>query len=212
MKIQLNEVGKRYKYTWILHELSLTLASRSNYAVTGPNGSGKSTFLKLLSGYLSPSKGQIDYFDDQNNEVTGDQIYQSISFAAPYIDLIEAFTLQESLSFHQQFKAFLPGWSPQKIIDFLALPIKSNQPIKHYSSGMMQRLKLAMASFSKTPILLLDEPTTNLDQQGVEWYLELIDLTKRDRLLVVASNVEEDYAFCDEKIHILDYKIVKKQG
>jgi len=81
-----------------------------------------------------------------------------------------------------------------------------HKAIKNFSSGMKQRVKLALAFCSDTQILLLDEPTSNLDQQGVEWYLSLIEQCSSNRLVIVCSNQEQEYGFCDERINVEDYK------
>lgn len=205
MRIELEQVAKRFRREWILRKVDLTIEAGKSYAIAGPNGSGKSTLLRLLSGHLTPSKGKIRYFSNRQ-AIDLDQVYRYLSFAAPYIELIEELTLTEALRFHRQFQPFLPGIEDQAIIDRLALPGAASKPIRHFSSGMKQRLKLALAICSDTALLLLDEPTTNLDQQGIDWYLGLIDTFKIDRTIVVASNVEVDFGFCTERVNILEYK------
>ena len=81
-----------------------------------------------------------------------------------------------------------------------------HQEIRFFSSGMKQRLKLVLAICTDTPILLLDEPTTNLDEQGANWYHKLIQEFAMDRLVIVASNIEADYTFCKQYLNVLDYK------
>ena len=206
MKIQLNNVGKRFRYEWIIQGINLSLLCPGTYAVTGPNGSGKSTLLKLISGYLSPSSGKLLYTDEQGKDISRDQIYQRVVFAAPYIDLIESFSMVEVLEFHQQFTPFKPNWPIPRIISDLHLPISPKAPIQQYSSGMKQRLKLAMAILSTSQLLLLDEPTTNLDAQGIRWYQELVQNHLQDRMVIIASNAEADFHFCDQQINILQYK------
>jgi ABC-type multidrug transport system ATPase subunit len=134
------------------------------------------------------------------------EVYQYLSYAAPYIDLIGELTLYEMIRFHQQFKTFQDKLSPTEVIDLLDMKRSRNKPVKNFSSGMKQRLKLALNICTDTPLLLLDEPTSNLDQQGVEWYLSLIDRFQQDRLIVVASNVPADFQFCKHMINILEYK------
>jgi ABC-type multidrug transport system ATPase subunit len=175
------------------------------YAVLGPNGSGKSTLLKVLSGYSTPSKGQIDFWENDKTLST-DKIYPEISYAAPYIELIEEFTLTEMIDFHRRFKAFQENLTTEQLIDILNFSKSKNKEIKYFSSGMKQRLKLALAICSATNLLLLDEPTTNLDDEGVEWYQTLIEKFTANRLVIVASNVKHDYHFCTQQLNIMDYK------
>jgi ABC-type multidrug transport system ATPase subunit len=205
MQITFRQAGKRYRYEWILKGIDYRFEGGRSYAVKGPNGSGKSTFLKLLSGHLSPSKGEVIFMAD-DGKIPADEVYRSVGFAAPYIDLIDELTLREALVFHQKFKPLLQGLRPADVIDLLAFSRAQDKQIRHFSSGMKQRLKLALALCSDTPVLLLDEPTTNLDKQGTDWYLGLVERFAKGRLTVVASNVEVDYVFCEEAIDILNYK------
>ncbi|MEN0003041.1 MAG: ABC transporter ATP-binding protein [Bacteroidota bacterium] len=205
MNIELEGVGKRYKAEWIVRNVTTTFKHGDQYAITGPNGSGKSTLLKMLSGHLTPSKGTISYrFQEQKIELQ--QVYQYLTFAAPYIELIEELTLTEALSFHQRFKPFVGNLSIKQLIELLGFQRSKSKEIRNFSSGMKQRLKLVLALCSDTPLVLLDEPTTNLDQQGIEWYRSLIDQFAQDRTLIIASNVDVDFDFCSQQLHILDYK------
>ena len=205
MQITLAQVSKRYRYDWIFKGLDYQLVAGSRVAVTGPNGSGKSTLMKVLSGHLSPTKGKLE-FSFENKKIAPDEVYRQVSYAAPYIELVEEFTLTEALDFHQKFKPLLPGLRTADVLDLLAFPKAADKQIRHFSSGMKQRLKLALACCSASPLLLLDEPTTNLDAQGVDWYLALTERFLGQRTVVVASNVAVDYGFCGEVIDILKYK------
>ena len=205
MEVVLNDIGKRYRYDWIFRKLNYRFQAHQSYAILGPNGSGKSTLLKILCGHLSPSSGTIKY-QAESQTVDEDAVYRKVSYAAPYIELIEEFSLEEALQFHAQFKSFYQQMQAADLVRLLGFEQSRQKEIRNFSSGMKQRLKLVMAICSQSPILLLDEPTTNLDSQGVEWYQSLIDQFTKDRLVIVASNVEADYSFCKERVNILDYK------
>ncbi len=206
MKIELTNIAKRYKSEWVIKNVTLVFEAAQRYAVTGPNGSGKSTLLKILSGHLTPSLGAIAFWSAQK-KIPVDEVYRHLSYAAPYIDLIEEFTLWEALHFHQHFKPFCKNQQPADLLQILGFERAKHKPVRHFSSGMKQRLRLAMAICSDTPLLLLDEPTATLDRQGVIWYQSLIqEFVGQERLAIVASNVEEDFLFCNEKIDILTFK------
>jgi len=205
MKIELQGVGKRYKLEWILRGIDLSIPAQSRVAITGPNGSGKSTLMKMLSGYLSPSKGRI-YFRYQEEAVAVSDLYRHLAYAAPYIDLIEELTLLEAIRFHQRFKPLLPDIDTDGVYQLLGFKKAKRKQIRHFSSGMKQRLKLALTLCSDTPLLLLDEPTTNLDTEGIQWYRSLIDRFAAGRTLIIASNVDVDFDFCEQRVDILDYK------
>ena len=214
-QIILDDVGKRFRYEWIFRNLSMIFDDSKTYALLGSNGSGKSTLMKILSGHLSPSVGKVSFMLNGKKQ-DEDDIYKHISYAAPYIELIEELTLTEMIQFHIKFKPLNNSLTTNDLIEILHFEKSRNKEIRYFSSGMKQRLKLVLAICSDSPILLLDEPTTNLDAQGVAWYRQLISRfavgTSRDnraggnRLTIVASNIEHDYDFCDEVINIEDFK------
>ncbi len=205
MRIELEDVGKRFRREWILKHISYTFEKGSAYAVRGPNGSGKSTFLRLLSGHLTPSRGHIRFIYKDRPLPVG-EVYRQLSYAGPYIDLIDEFTLQEALQFHFRFKELQPGLRLSDLPALLQLGEATHKPLHHFSSGMKQRLKLGLAILSATPLLLLDEPTATLDRRGIDWYQQLVQAHRADRLVVIASNVSDDYAFCEAAIDVTAYK------
>ncbi len=204
MNISLHNVGRRFNKEWIFKKISYNFEAGKRYAILGPNGSGKSTLLSILMGNLTTSEGTIKYNDIK--EVNIEDVFQKISFAAPYLDLVEEFTLQETIAFHFQFKAYADGMNASEVMTLLGLEKSQDKALKYFSSGMKQRTKLVLACCAATPILILDEPTSNLDEQGVEWYLQLIDKFARDRMVVVGSNQIHEYDFCDYRLNISDYK------
>ena len=204
MKITLDNVGRRFNQEWIFRNLSYSFNSSGKYAILGPNGSGKSTLLSVLLGSLSLSEGKISYAGQA--EISPDTVYSKMSLAAPYLDLIEEFTLQETIDFHFQFKKTHPLVDKKAILELLGLEKSQDKALKYFSSGMKQRTKLVLACCADTPVLILDEPTSNLDNQGVDWYHELINKFTSDRLVIIGSNQEHEYSFCKNFIQIMDYK------
>jgi len=203
--IQLNNIGKRYRFEWIFRKVNQDFETGKQYAILGPNGSGKSTLLQILSGHLSPSEGTVDfYFKDKKTEP--EQVFREVSIAGPYMDVIEEFSLMELLQFHQKFKPYLQDLQPRDLIDLLQFSASKHKEVRFFSSGMKQRLKLVLALCSDTQLLLLDEPTTNLDTQGIAWYRQLIQTYANNRTLIIASNIEHDYDFCETTLNITDFK------
>jgi ABC-type multidrug transport system ATPase subunit len=92
------------------------------------------------------------------------------------------------------------------MIQLIGLENATHKQIRYFSSGMKQRLKLALAIFSTSPILLLDEPCSNLDKEGYALYKELIQKYAMHKLIIVGSNDPEEYAFCTQQINLMDYK------
>ncbi len=178
-----------------------------SYAVLGHNGSGKSTLMQILSGFLSPSAGKI-IFSDKDKVIDINAIYRQVTFAAPYTELIEELTLKEAIAFHVKFKPFVNDMKHGEFLELLQLPKTAHdKAIQFFSSGMKQRLKLALSILSDCPILLLDEPSITLDKEGVNWYRGLLrEYALGKKLLVIASNVEEDVQECSQRISITDFK------
>jgi ABC-type multidrug transport system ATPase subunit len=210
MKVSLTDAGKRFNRDWIFRHFNYIFEKGQSYAITGPNGSGKSTLLQVLSGSMMLNEGHIQWSPDNNREVNGqwsmENIYRKMSICAPYLEVIEEMTLKEFLHFHYGFKPFLAGIATEKIISIIDLEKAENKQIRYYSSGMKQRVKLAQAVFSDAPIVLLDEPCTNLDTAGIDLYHRLIEEYCKNRLVVVSSNDEIEYKFCKERINMNDYK------
>ena len=203
--LQVQKASKRFHREWIFKNLDLELSSGDALAITGGNGSGKSTLLKCLSGAIPLSQGSIEYHSSATL-LPEESWFRSLAIATPYLELPEEFTLNEALTFHFQFKKPLNQLTTQEILAILGLEKHQSKSISQFSSGMKQRVKLALAIFSEVPLLFLDEPTTNLDKQGVSWYLELLQQYAQDRILVICSNEPREYDFCEKKISLEDFK------
>jgi ABC-type multidrug transport system ATPase subunit len=203
MDIRLTNTGKRFNREWIFRGIDYHFKQGNSYAITGANGSGKSTLLQVIAGALMHSEGSID-FTENNKTVDAAIAYKIISITAPYLELIEEMTALEFLSFHTSFKKLIIP--VDEILQEVNLQSAANKQIRYYSSGMKQRLKLAQAFFSETTLLLLDEPTTNLDEAGIQLYKSLISKFTTNRLVIVCSNDKNEYEFCGEVIKVEDYK------
>ncbi|TSD64950.1 ABC transporter ATP-binding protein [Inquilinus sp. KBS0705] len=205
MQITLDNIGRRFNREWIFRGITYTFNPKQSYAILGPNGSGKSTLLQVLNGSLGPSAGTLQYFDGDAT-IPVESVFEHLSLAAPYLEVIEEFTLNEMIDFHFKFKAFKPGIDKAALTDILSLAGSQNKPIRYFSSGMKQRLKLALAFCSDTGMLMLDEPTSNLDTQGIDWYLNLVEKFSANRLTIICSNQQHEYSFCQHRLSIADYK------
>ena len=204
MQITATGLSKRFAREWIFRDLTHTFRAGTATAILGPNGAGKSTLLNTLSGQILPTAGTILY-EFQGQPVTVEDVPAHLAYAAPYLELIEELTLTELIRFHTRFKPLRPGLSAEDLITLMYLEKSRHKLVRDFSSGMKQRLKLALALYADTPLLLLDEPTTNLDRTGVEWYLEHVRATLTGRTVLVSSNVPEEYDFCTEQVNITDF-------
>lgn len=202
MKISLQNAGKRFNREWIFRSCSFEFQPNQSYAITGPNGSGKSTLLQVIAGAILHNEGNIVY--SMANGEAVDTFYNHIAIAAPYLDLIEEMTATEFLQFHHQFKPLT--LSINEALSAVQLHSAAHKQIRYFSSGMKQRLKLAQAFFSKSEVLLLDEPTSNLDAEGIALYQKLLASQLSHRLIIISSNVPEEYNKCGEVLKINNWK------
>lgn len=205
MEILLENIGRRYNRNWIFRGISTIIPSGTHCAILGPNGSGKSTLLQVLSGSLRPSEGSLRHQLDQI-DLPEDQVAQLLSIATPYLELLEELTLEEHIRFHFQFRKQLVTDSPKQLAERMQLGTAFRKQVKVFSSGMKQRLKLGLAFFSESSLLLLDEPLSNLDEEGAVWYKGLIEQYTSGRTVLIASNQPQEYASCSQYIHIKDFK------
>jgi len=205
VQIEATGLGKRFQRDWIFRGLTRAFRPGSATAVLGPNGAGKSTLLNTISGQLLPTEGELTYAL-AGRPVAVENLPQHLAYAAPYLELLEELTLLEMLHFHTQFKALRPGVTLDRLVELTYLEKSRHQLVREFSSGMKQRLKLALALYASAPLLLLDEPTTNLDVAGVAWYQEHVQATRAGRTLLLSSNVPAEYAFCDEQLLVTDFQ------
>lgn len=206
MQIQLNAASKRFHTEWIFSNLNFSFFTGQHYALIGNNGSGKSTLLQIIAGYIGLTKGTIHWTNTNGVSIDSSNSYQHISIAAPYLELVEEFTALEQIAFHQQFKPLQSGLNSIELLEKIGLSNAANKQIRNFSSGMKQRLKLALAIFDQAPILLLDEPCSNLDQEGIQAYHQFIQVYAMHKLIIVASNDPQEYQFCSQRLLLSDFK------
>ena len=203
MQIHLHNVGKRFNKQWIFRNLNYTIEDNECVAITGTNGSGKSTLLKIISSYIDPTVGSVEYHI-KHSPILLEEVSTKITFCAPYVKLIEELSLEEHLNFHFRFKKSLD--SIPNICKRAGLSDALHKPILEFSSGMKQRLKLALSLFSENELILLDEPTANMDESGIAWYLKEINSLLHKKTIIIASNQRYEYEFTQNEINILNYK------
>lgn len=195
MKITLTNIGKRYNRNWIFKNINFCFEHNQSYALTGNNGSGKSTLLQILYNYLTYSEGTV-LFEHNGIILNDDAVAKHTSFTAPYLELPEDFTLNELLKFHYNMVEPLPGFNALHVLQSCGLDKHADKYIKAFSSGMKQRVKLILACYTNAPLLLLDEPTTNLDEAGTQWYRQTVQQFLGKKTIVIASNQLVEYDFC----------------
>lgn len=210
MHISLSKISRKYNYEWIFRDVDFEFEQDNSYAILGSNGSGKSTLLQIISGHLHPSGGTLTYSHEGKN-IAIDDFFRHVTFSGPYLELIEEFTLEEMLTFHSHFRKFRNKMDVNAVMDATGLIRNRNKPIKYFSSGMKQRVRLAIALLTESEVVLLDEPAANLDRKAIEWYRNLVATNHTGRIIIVCSNSQsEEHDFCTQSIVIDDYKRIGK--
>jgi ABC-type multidrug transport system ATPase subunit len=206
MPVQLERIGKKYNREWIFRGVDHAFHENEPCVVLGSNGSGKSTLLQVVSGAVRPSEGKITYTIG-NQAIAAEEIFTHVTLATPYLELLEELTLAELVSFQEKFKPWRDGMHSSDVIAATGLTKAQHKTLRHFSSGMKQRARLALAVLADTRILLLDEPCSNLDAAGIAWYQQLVEANQSDRIILVCSNRQEyEYPFCTQEIRIEDFK------
>jgi ABC-type multidrug transport system ATPase subunit len=202
MRITLSSISKVFGRETVFTGFDHVFEAGSRTAILGPNGSGKSTLLQLIGGFSIPTKGTVTH-DRDGKVMDPEHVYRHISIAAPYMTLYEELSLREAIGIHARFKPFRGGLALEEVARIALLEKHLDKPVRDFSSGMKQRLKLALAVLSDTSLLLLDEPTSNLDMNGSAWFRELLEAHMGERTLVVASNRQEEETFaCSTSLEV----------
>jgi ABC-type multidrug transport system ATPase subunit len=198
--IVLEGLQKKFGKQHILQGVSHTFETGSKTVILGSNGSGKSTLIKILSGALEATEGSPT-FSINNTVIEAKSIGLCVGIAAPYVALNPMFGLMETLEFHARFCPFPKDYDQNDWLQKAGLTAHKDKRLSTFSSGMLQRVRLLMAIANKRPIVLLDEPLSNLDSDGVQFYKELIHSFALSKTIIVGSNYQGDeYDFCTNEL------------
>lgn len=203
MHISLDNLSKRYGYQWIIRSMNLEIESGFRLGVKGHNGSGKSTLLNMISGMLASSEGQIIYRIG-DKIISRSEIYRHLTFVAPYINIVDNYSLVEMYDLQSRFKPMRIG-SLDEFVALTKLGKQEGKYIKDFSSGMRQRVQLALAILADSPLLMLDEPTSYLDSDAKEWYHNLLKDHMAERTIIIASNDAGDLQETQRIIDVEDF-------
>ena len=191
------DLEKRFGSRRVFMGVSFELRTGQSLAVTGRNGSGKSTLLMLLLGLYRPAQGRTSYLLD-DRPLDDRDIRLCTSLVSPYLNLYDQLTGEENLTFFATLGGInLTGKRINELLALVGLEGRGVDPVAAYSSGMKQRLKYAVALLKDPAFLFLDEPTSNMEADGKQIVRQIINSRRRDSILVIATNEQEDYALAD---------------
>jgi heme exporter protein A len=191
-------ISKLYNRKTIIEKISFSLNEGVAFAITGKNGSGKSTLIKILCGVLSPTKGMVEFMVD-GKIVQYPDYYPYIGLVSPYLNMYEEFTAEENLTFIAKVRNLGREKSEraEMLLNDFGIYDHRKKEVKFYSSGMKQRLKYCAALLHSPEILVLDEPSSNLDQFGIEAVRKFMEQQRQQGILIFATNDKDDLAFAD---------------
>jgi len=199
-------VNKTYGRRLIFSGINFKLNFSTIFGISGPNGSGKSTLVKIIANLISPSSGKLVHNLD-GTEIKSEQLHNHIGLVSPYLVLYDEFTAYENLNYFSEIRGI--PFNKRKIDNLLNKFLLFNRKddlVKTYSSGMKQRLKFIFGLMHSPQLLILDEPTSNLDDEGKEVVYELVKEEGTKNIVVIASNEKTDLSLCNEIIDLNNYK------
>jgi heme exporter protein A len=199
-------VQKNFGRRLIFNDINFSLENPGTLGISGINGSGKSTLLKILAGLIGTSKGKIIH-SFRNNLITHEDLHNYIGFVSPYLVLYEEFTAWENLVYFSKIRDFsLDEGKVNTLLNKFLIYERRHDTVKTFSSGMKQRLKYIFALMHSPKLILLDEPTSNLDSEGKHTVYSLIEEESKNNIIILASNDESDLSLCQETINLQDFK------
>ncbi|MCH8128078.1 ABC transporter ATP-binding protein [candidate division KSB1 bacterium] len=201
-KIRGKELAQKFNQRKIFDNISFEIRSGESIAITGANGSGKTTLLRIISQLLRPSAGKITFHENQV-EIKREKLYVAIGLVGPYLQLYNQLTALENYSFFRRIRG-LPANIPhfKKLMSRVGLAGREADELRNYSSGMLQRMKYVCALLHEPEILLVDEPTSNLDEAGSQIVFEIMEQQKKNKILILATNNKDEVKFGDSTIEL----------
>lgn len=207
--IQSQNLSKLFGRRLIFKDINFNWSEKGIFGISGPNGSGKSTLVKIVAGLIAPSSGKIIH-KKSGGEIIPEKLHNHIGFVSPYLVLYEEFSAWENLKIFGEIRGV--PFNEERVIYYLSqflLDNRKNDLVKTYSSGMKQRLKFIFALMHSPEVLIFDEPTSNLDEEGKKVVYKIIEDESKNSIVIIASNEERDLALCEEKILLENFKTME---
>jgi heme exporter protein A len=204
--IQSQNLSKLFGRRLIFRDINFSWAEKGIFGISGPNGSGKSTLVKIVAGLIAPSSGKIIH-KNSGGEIIPEKLHNHIGFVSPYLVLYEEFSAWENLKIFAKIRGV--EFNSEKVTFYLTqflLENRKNDLVKTYSSGMKQRLKFIFALMHSPEVLIFDEPTSNLDEEGKKVVYKIVNEEGKQRIIIIASNEVKDLELCSEVLLLEKFK------
>jgi heme exporter protein A len=203
LRLTATGITKEFNRRTIFRDVSASLSPGDSLAITGRNGSGKSTLVKVIAGLLSPSRGTIGYTLD-GKPLDPESLRYHIGLVTPYLQLYDEFSGSENLELLSKIRsdAGIDARRIEHVLEEVGLSERRSDFVRTYSSGMKQRLKYAFAVLHQPSLLVLDEPTSNLDHDGIAMVRRFVEQQKKSGMLIVATNDADEAGWCSSVIEL----------
>ena len=193
------ELGKNFKHKRVLDQINLNVPTGKIYCIMGPNGAGKSTLLKIISGIEKPTEGVITFkgkdWKREDLKVIGSLIEEP--------GLFDNLTVEENIKLKLKLHR-VENKNQEQILNTLGFGDHNHEKVKGFSTGMRQRLGIALAFMGNSDLVILDEPTNGLDTFGIHELRELLMLEKKQgKTIIIASHMLSEIQKVADRIAIL---------
>ena len=198
LKLELQDISKRFDHRKVFENISMTLVTGQSVAIVGPNGSGKTTLLQIIIGLMYPDRGKVVY-SEKEKVLDFDHYRKYLALVAPYFSLYGALTARENLRFFNVVDGHpITNDKIDQLLDRVGLAGRADDFVDSYSTGMRQRLKYAVALSRDPKIVMIDEPSANLDDDGKKMVFDLITAWRKESIVFIATNEKEEYRLADQ--------------
>ena len=200
MDLHVENLTQRFGFRTVIKETSFVLLAGQSLVITGDNGSGKTTLVRLLCNLLTPTAGTISYRNGKG-ALEGEDLRGRIGLVGPYLQLYRDLSAIENLAFLARGRGEKPDAQKiRELLEKVGLKGRGKDPLKTYSSGMLQRAKYAAAILHNPELLILDEPTANLDEAGKDMVLAVVNEQSQKGSLIVATNEVEERTWGEQHV------------
>ena len=201
-KIKAQGLTQHFNQRKVFENVSFEIGSGESMAIVGPNGSGKTTLIRIISQLLRPRAGEVIFMENKSTKKSH-ELYSALGLVGPYLQLYNHLTAQENYSFFCKIRGIqFDIRSFKKLMEKLGLAGRETDELRDYSSGMLQRMKYVCALLHQPEILLLDEPTSNMDKEGSQIVYGIMEEQKKDKILILATNKNEEAEFGDGQVNL----------